>query len=170
MPTEDINNPVAEITPAEPTLEPPLEPAPVEPINPPSPLYQGGGISEPPAAASAEAVNATSTSPQPSPYQGEGKRQNPPSPLPARTTVQSGGYQGGIATLLQKAKEKIQFRKRAKLEKIMALTQSRGKITNDDAQKLLRFSDATATRYLAELVKQGRLRRVGPAKRPYYEI
>jgi len=85
---------------------------------------------------------------------------NPPNPL----------YQGSIKNLLQKAKEKIQFRKRAKLEKIMALAQKESKITNDEVQKLLRVSDKTAERYLGQLVKQGRLRRVGPANNAFYQV
>ncbi len=86
-----------------------------------------------------------------------------------------------LKSLLQKAKEKIQFRKRAKLEKIMAAASnkasqvgsgeaSRTGITNNDVQKLLRCSDATATRYLSELVKQGRLRRVGEKKGIFYDL
>jgi len=114
----------------------------------PEPLRQAqGGLVQPPSEpASAEAT--------------VGKPINPPNPL----------YQGGIINLLQKAKEKILFRKRVKLEKIMVLAQSRTKITNNDVQKLLRSSDATATRYLAELVKQGRLRRVGPVNNAFYEF
>lgn len=77
---------------------------------------------------------------------------------------------GGVIGLLQKAKEKIQFRKRAKLEKIMDLVQNKSRVTNDDVQRLLRCSDATATRYLAELVKQGRLRRIGAGPALIYEF
>lgn len=68
---------------------------------------------------------------------------------------------GFVRQLLAMAKEKIQFRKRRKLEKIIALISQRGKIVNNDVQKLLRVSDATATRYLSQLVKEGRLKRVG---------
>jgi hypothetical protein len=126
-------------TPAEPPVEPtpadqpPLtsEAQPAEPLNPPSPLYQGGD--------------------------------NLPNP-----TLQGG--QNGIMALLKKANEKIQFRKCAKLEKIMVLVGTKGKITNDDVQKLLRCSDATATRYLAELVKQGKLMPSGKGPASVYEI
>lgn len=66
-----------------------------------------------------------------------------------------------VKRLLIRAREKIQFRKRAKLEKIVAKAREKGSIANDDVEKLLRVSDATATRYLAELVKSGRLHAVG---------
>jgi hypothetical protein len=80
---------------------------------------------------------------------------------------------GFINQLLAKAKEKIQFRKRRKLEKIVqmaAFLQAQDKkITNNDVQKLLRVSDATATRYLSQLVKEGRLRRTGHPRDAKYE-
>lgn len=74
-----------------------------------------------------------------------------------------------IKNLLLKAKEMIQFRKRAKLEKILVLAGEKGKITNNDIEKLLHVSDATATRYLSQLVKEGRLKRVGTPERARYE-
>src|SRR3989338_1876379 len=81
---------------------------------------------------------------------------SPPPPLAPLPT--SGGSSGAFRSLLAKALAKIRFRKQAKLEKIMVLTRGKGQVTNDDAQKLLRVSDATASRYLSELVKNGRLR------------
>mgnify|MGYP003395643963 CR=1 FL=1 len=53
--------------------------------------------------------------------------------------------------------EKIRFNKRAKLEKIVALAQKKRSMVNDDVEKLLRVSDSTATRYLAQLVQEGKL-------------
>lgn len=76
---------------------------------------------------------------------------------------------GTSKSFLAKALEKIQFRKRAKLEKVMKLAGEKKSITNDDVEKLLHVSDATATRYLAELVRQGRLRRIGVPQNPRYE-
>jgi len=82
-----------------------------------------------------------------------------------------------IKNLLLKAKEMIQFRKRKKLEKILELakqkttaTAGQGKITNNDIQKLLRVSDATATRYLSQLVKEGRLTRQGNPRDAFYQL
>ena len=63
--------------------------------------------------------------------------------------------------LLKIARAKIQTKKSEKLEKIMMLFEKKKEVTNDDVEKLLRCSDATARRYLNELVKQGKLKRVG---------
>lgn len=89
-----------------------------------------------------------------------------------------------IKNLLLRAKEKIQFRKRVKLEKIMDMVKSKAaanaaanagqaeqeKITNDNVQKLLHCSDATAARYLRELVKQGRLKMISSRGGAFYEL
>ena len=45
-----------------------------------------------------------------------------------------------------------------------------GKFTNTDVEKLLSVSDATATRYLDELEKEGKVKQVGKTgKHVYYE-
>src|SRR3989344_1867104 len=63
--------------------------------------------------------------------------------------------------LLVKARATIQDRKRKKLEKIMEALNAKGKITNDEVEKLLHVSDATATRYLSQLEKDGKIKQVG---------
>ncbi|MCL9972034.1 MAG: hypothetical protein NBV63_01320 [Candidatus Pacebacteria bacterium] len=55
----------------------------------------------------------------------------------------------------------IQNRKRKKLDKILALLDSKKNIGNDDVEKLLHVSDATATRYLSQLEKEGKVIQVG---------
>ena len=69
-----------------------------------------------------------------------------------------------------KARAKIQSRKQEKLEKILAEVRKKGKITNDRAQLIVRVSHATATRYLSELEKQGKIRQVGTKKGSFYQI
>lgn len=66
-----------------------------------------------------------------------------------------------IIELLAKAKNVIQFRKRKKLDKIMTLFLKQSKITNDEVEKILHVSDATATRYLSQLEKEGKIKQVG---------
>jgi Winged helix-turn-helix DNA-binding len=66
-----------------------------------------------------------------------------------------------IRNLLAKASAKIQSKKKAKLEKILQVLNTKNKITNDEVQKLLRVSDATATRYLSALAKEGKIKQVG---------
>jgi hypothetical protein len=63
--------------------------------------------------------------------------------------------------LLVKARNMIQFRKRKKLDKIMTLFAKQTKITNDEVEKFLHFSDATATRYLSQLEKEGKIKQNG---------
>jgi predicted HTH transcriptional regulator len=75
-----------------------------------------------------------------------------------------------LRQLWQKALEKIKERKSKRLEKILQLAKEKGEITNDDVEKLLHVSDMTATRYLNELVKQGRLKRIGPPSRAKYQL
>ncbi|MFA6392728.1 MAG: DeoR family transcriptional regulator [Candidatus Paceibacterota bacterium] len=63
--------------------------------------------------------------------------------------------------LLVKARNMIQFRKRKKLDKIISLFAKQTKITNDEVEKFLHVSDATATRYLSQLEKEGKIKRNG---------
>jgi len=99
-------------------------------------------------------ANATPGAPQPVSMQ---------APSPAATGQSSGG-----PSLLQRSREllaqanaMIQRRRQKKLDKILAEMATNGKITNDEVEKLLHVSDATATRYLSLLEKQGKIRQVG---------
>jgi len=75
--------------------------------------------------------------------------------------------------LLAKARNMIQFRKRKKLDKIMTLFTKKSpnlsdgqvKITNDEVEKFLHVSDATATRYLNTLEKEGKIKQSGKTGR-----
>lgn len=64
----------------------------------------------------------------------------------------------------KRAMESLSTRKSVNKQKIIhALKQPIGSdgLTNDEVQKILRVSDATATRYLDELEKEGRIKQVG---------
>jgi hypothetical protein len=63
--------------------------------------------------------------------------------------------------LWRKFLDKVQIGKKKKLEKIMALFLEKSKITNDEVEKLLHVSDATATRYLSQLEKEGKIQQSG---------
>ena len=63
--------------------------------------------------------------------------------------------------LLVKARNAIQFRKKRKLDRIMTLFLQQSKITNDEVEKFLHVSDATASRYLSQLEKEGRIKQHG---------
>ena len=63
--------------------------------------------------------------------------------------------------LLEMARNAIQFRKRKKLDRVMSLFLQQSKITNDEVEKFLHVSDATATRYLSQLEKENKIKQVG---------
>jgi len=66
-----------------------------------------------------------------------------------------------IQNLLNKARARIQERKRKKLDKIMSLFESNSEISNSDIQKLLRTTKRSATRYLNILEKEQKIIQVG---------
>ena len=66
-----------------------------------------------------------------------------------------------VSRLLDRANNALSIKRQKKLDKIVEFAKNNRTIKNDDIEKLLRISDATATRYLAKLVKSGRLRRAG---------
>ncbi len=88
----------------------------------------------------------TETAPASSPTQAEPV--SPPKPNLARD-------------LLNKARFAIQTRKRAKLDRIMTVFAKRTHITNDEVEKFLHVSDATATRYLEILEKENKIQQSG---------
>ncbi len=55
----------------------------------------------------------------------------------------------------------IEMRKRKKLDKILTLFETKKEIANDEVEKLLHVSDATATRYLEILEREGRITQLG---------
>ncbi len=66
-----------------------------------------------------------------------------------------------IRGLKAEAQIAVQNRKKQKLEKIMSLFLKQLQITNDEVEKLLHVSDATATRYLERLEKEGKVKQIG---------
>ena len=74
-----------------------------------------------------------------------------------------------LTAILNKCRQAIAQKKQKKLEKILQLAKQKQKITNDDVQKLILVSDKTATRYLDQLMKEGKLIRTGPEKHEFYK-
>lgn len=151
--------------PSEPIPQAPSEPTPavvVEPLAPaPTPEAEANEPAQPVSEAVPEAVAAEPQSepeaqaPEPAP------RTQGAAPAASAPSVVSGNTPEQDRELLKIARAKIQTKKHEKLDKIMTLFEKKKEITNDDAEKLLHCSDATARRYLNELVKQGKLKRVG---------
>lgn len=150
-----------EITPS--TESPPeiIEPA----LEPESAPAENDGFTKP--VIETEVVKSSSPAPA--------RAESPPTPAPTPQTSSSAPSSPppfvppGIGERRAAALEKRSVKKRARLEKIVALARERGKITNNDVQILLGVSHATATRYLVELARTGRITRVGEQKRPFYK-
>jgi len=69
---------------------------------------------------------------------------------------------------LQHARAAVQARTVKRLEKILQATQRAGRITNDGVEELFCISDRTASVYLSQLTKSGRLQRHGSGRGTYY--
>ena len=149
--------------------------APESPISVPAPIpveSQNGGVNEP----ESEVPEALNEAPTPEPIQPVSTQSTPSAPAaltPQAPQSQSPAQQdqtGFIRALLAKAQAKIQFNKQKKLDKIILFAQKRKIIANEDIQKLLHVSSATATRYLVKLVQQGRFARVGNQRDAKYQF
>ena len=169
-PSEPVSAPMTEPTP------PPEATAPApEPEQTPTPTQTSAPaeVSEPapePAPESAASTPAPEPTPESSSVQDSGgtQPQQTSQPQPATTVIRPTGD-------LVAANAKIQATKRKRLDKIMAAIEGKGPttlklrrvnaITNDEVEKLLRVSDATATRYLDTLEKEGRVRQEGKTGR-----
>lgn len=76
--------------------------------------------------------------------------------------------------LARRRKENLIFgqakRKQENKQKILEYFQTNEKITNNDIEKLLGVSDATATRYLDELEKERKVRQIGTTGKYVYYV
>ena len=132
-------------SPAEEPVTPPME-APLAPAGPEA--EQGE-----PETQTAQIPASEPLPPEPEPIA--------PTPAPAASASVAAAPTHPSRDLLVKARATIQDRKRKKLDKIMEALNTKGKITNDEVEKLLHVSDATATRYLSALEKEGKIKQVG---------
>ena len=145
--------------------ESPTSDAPIVPVE-----SQNGGVNEPeskpvepPKESQIETFPATPVQPVSAPAPQTSVASQPQS-LAQQDQV------GFIRSLLAKANAKLHSNRQKKLDNLMLMAQKKRMITNDDVQKLLRVSDATATRYLVKLVEQGRLARAGNPRDAKYQF
>ena len=138
---------VAEVTQATPET-PTAQLPPNEPFADPA-SAGGGEVTQ--SIGGAEATQSPST---------QAPAEPEPASMPAQTPVIV-IQQNRIKDFFAKAAQAIQFRKQKKLTKIMTLFLKKTHITNDEVEKLLHVSDATATRYLSQLEKQGKIKQSG---------
>lgn len=153
QPAGDLPSPVVEASAPEPTPVP-TESAPA-PETAQSPVSTAQIPPNEPIAPNPEPFDSAQDKPTPAP--------EPPSAAasaPAPVIVQT-GILHSARDLLNKARVAIQDRKRKKRDKIMMALNAKNKITNDEVEKLLHVSDATATRYLSALEKEGKIIQVG---------
>lgn len=104
-----------------------------------------------------EEIKITEPTPPPSEIKTEPKQEEvKPVPIPIIIPKKNLARE-----LLIKARNAIQFRKRKKLDKVMTLFLKKSKITNDEVEKFMHVSDATATRYLNTLKKENKIKQTG---------
>ena len=174
---DETNNPIESPTPE------PTETSVSEPSVPAPEVTESTAVSEPETVvaptgeAPAEPVTTTPEPetaqaggneplPEPTPIQEEPvkeekpvvKRDDTPTAKPAEKTVSE---KEKLGLLRQMARATIQLRREKKLAKIMTLLAAQTAVTNDEVEKLLHVSDATATRYLSILAERGKLKQVG---------
>ena len=70
---------------------------------------------------------------------------------------QSSGPSHGIGVSV----EKQHFEKQSRKQKILELLKERGNVTNNDVEVALSVSDASATNYLQELEREGKIEQIG---------
>lgn len=138
-----------------PTVElPPAEVAPIPPVvEEATPVVEEAAPAEPPIEPSIPILS------QETKY-----RDEPAPPVVPPVVVPSRRASSGVHM-----REVVREKKRVRLEKVVALAIQKRVITNNDVEELLKVSDATATNYLAELVKAGRLKRSGARFHERYE-
>lgn len=146
------------------TNMPPEDPeGPASPSTP-SPGHDDQGQNTPTETPSAPAASTSlGASPVPAPTT------EPVSQAPAPTTVTQTPPPQAVSVLtsipivsrLAEAFRKRIEKKQKRLDKIMELAREKKVVKNDDIEKLIHVSDATATRYLDQLVKEGKLRKNG---------
>jgi len=89
--------------------------------------------------------------------------------------LSAGFVAGFVAAKYWKIKTKGLIEKQAQekeknLEKILEYMREKDSVGNNDIEKLLNVSDATATRYMEELEKQGKAVQVGDGRSARYKI
>ena len=140
----------------------PIEPLPPEGAQAPSEPLQTAQINPAEVEKAAQAALEPVPTPQPQAPASTGSPQATP---PATTTPST---KPNSRELLAQGRAKVQEKKQKKLDKIMELLNTKDKVSNADVEKLLRVSDATATRYLSALQKQGKIRKVGKTGRSVF--
>ncbi len=170
--------------PAEPapTPEPAAPTQPTEPSPTPiesAPVAEQAASVEPAPVIPEESQSAPEPTMEPPEVEAEVSESQPPaqrasSPpqqqAPAAQSPQSVPSAKWSAADRARAVAKHVGRKEARLARVVELAKEKGRITNDDIEKLLHVSDATASRYGTILVQRGLLKREGKGRGASYII
>ncbi len=132
------------------SAEAPVEPQPQTAQVPPSEPLPSEPVSE-----------TKQVEPEPVPEPESVETDSVPAPSPTQAEPVVTPKPNLARDLLNKARFAIQTRKRKKLDRIMTLFAKRTNITNDEIEKFLHVSDATATRYLEILEKENKIKQTG---------
>jgi len=159
-PAAEPATPPAEASPT--TMVPEVSPAPIEAVPAseiaPAPAEDSSDVQ--PTIPTAQIPPNEPITQEPEPI--EPAPESPSAAASAPTPIiQQTGILHSARDLLNKARISIQDRKRKKRDKIMQALNTKTKITNDEVEKLLHVSDATATRYLSALEKENKIKQVG---------
>lgn len=73
-------------------------------------------------------------------------------------------------SLRVEALQAVQERIKKRQDRILAVAKEQGRITNDGVEELYCLSDQTASRYLSQLVEEGKLTRHGKGRGIYYTL
>ena len=105
------------------------------------------------------------------PVDGAGADNSPEATDGQEVDLGSESAESNLLRLLSRCKVVIAERKQKKLDKILQLAKQKNKIENGDVQKILRVSPASANRYLDQLVRDGKLKRIGDVGHAvFYEV
>jgi hypothetical protein len=135
-------------------------------------LGGGGERSEPPFMSPPISSSIPSSVSSPIPPVSSTQTEIPPTPQNTSDSVSPTSVQSktNLKSLFQKLKEKLSFRTEKRLTKIVELAKQKKTITNDEVEKLLHVSDASASNYLNKLVKRGQLQVSGPKNHSKYSL
>jgi hypothetical protein len=177
--TDDVTSPAPVAEPSPPpepaALVPPSEPAP-SPVEP-APSATQATSAEPDSVIPEESQLAPESTEEPPQVEVNAPDQKPatqsatssvPQQSPAGQSSQSVPSAKWSAANRAHAAAKRVGRKEVRLAKVVELAKEKGRITNDDIEKLLHVSDATASRYGTILVQRGQLKREGKGRAAKY--
>ncbi|MDP2789414.1 MAG: hypothetical protein Q8O46_05255 [bacterium] len=165
---ESTNIPPSNSTLTEPSSEPKPEEKSVPNEPSPEPVSEPVQAIEPPTA-QVSTNEPLKSKPEELPLSASLPEEKPPASPESRSqasasaeaTLPVASSSNHMRELQVKEQLAIKNKKQKKLDLLMNLFLKKSKITNDEVEKFLHVSDATATRYLSQLEKEGKIKQNG---------